>query len=269
MSTIKGACAGILWLLASVCACAQTYDGSPGYPAYRQADSLFVARKLPQALSSLEQSLQLDPKLVPALTLYAKIAMTMNRFDLARESLDRALVENPNAAYTHFLYGLTYYLSNDLQHALPRFVKARQANPKDSRAALYLGLTYESLGRTQQAMELYEDSARLEPLADTYLTGARLLHLMGRLEDCERWIQKALQLEPDSRDAHFEMARLLLRMDKASAAANEGERALQLSGGSVSDAQIHYVLIRAYRLSKPALAEQHANALRLTENRKQ
>jgi tetratricopeptide (TPR) repeat protein len=214
-------------------------------------------------------SLQLDGKLVPALTLYAKIAMTMNRFELARESLERALAANPNATYAQFLYGLNYYLTNDLPHALPQFVKARELNPKDSRAALYLGLTYESLGRTQEALALYEESARLEPLGDTYLTGARLLHMMGRLDDCERWIQKALQLEPASRDAHFEMARLLLRRDNPSAAAKEGERALELPGGSVSDSQIHYVLIRAYRLSKPALAAHHADALRLLENARQ
>ena len=120
---------------------------------------------------------------------------------------------DPSAAYARFLYGLQFYLTNDLQHALPQFLKALQANPKDSRAALYLGLTYESLGQDQEAMALYEESVRLEPLSDTYLTGARLLHVMGQLDDCDRWIQKALQLEPASRDAHFEFARLLLRRD--------------------------------------------------------
>lgn len=248
---------------------AQSYDRSPGYAAYRQADSLFVAKKIPEALSSLELSLRLDDKLVPALTLYAKIAMTMNRFELARDSLERALAVDPDAAYGRFLYGLSYYLTNDLQHALPQFLKAMQANPRDSRAALYLGLTCESLGRTQEALALYEESVRLEPLTDTYLSGARLLHLMGRLDESERWIQKALQREPDSRDAHFELARLLLRMDRPLPAANEAEHALELSGGSVSDSQIHYLLIRAYRLNKPALAARHAEALRLLENTKE
>jgi len=105
----------------------------------------------------------------------------------------------------------------------------------------------------------------LEPLADTYLTGARLLFVMSRLDDCERWIRKALQLEPTSRDAHFEFARLLLRRDNPTLAAKEGERALALPGGSVSDSQIHYLLARAYRVSQPALAEQHAAALRSLE----
>ncbi len=258
---------GAIFLLFASLAWGQNYDQSPGYAAYREANSLFVAKKIPEALSSLEISLHLDDKLVPALTLYAKIAMTMNRFELARESLERALAADPNAAYARFLYGLNYYLSNDLQHALPQFLRARQANPKDSRPPLYLGLTYESLGRTQEAMELYGESVRLEPLADTYLIGARLLYLMGRFEDCERWLRRALQLEPNSRDAHFEMARLLLRKDDPTSAAKEGEHALELPGGSVSASQIHFLLIRAYRLDHPALAAQHAEAVRLLENR--
>lgn len=247
----------------------QSYDRSPGYAAYRQANALFVAKKIPEALQALERSLQQDGKLVPALTLYAKIAMTMNRFEMARESLDRALAVEPKSAYARFLYGLSYYLSNDLQQALPEFVKARAADAKDPRVALYLGLTYESLGRTEEAMGQYEESARLGPSVETYLAGARLLQLKGRLDDGEQWVRKALALEPGSRDAHFEMARLLLQRDRAAEAAKEGERALALDGGEVSDKQIHYLLVRAYRGSQPGLAAEHAAAVRRLERGKE
>ncbi|HEY3839825.1 MAG TPA: tetratricopeptide repeat protein [Bryobacteraceae bacterium] len=223
---------------------------------------------MPEALSSLEQALKLDPKLIPALTLYAKIAMSMNRLELARESLERALAVDPKAAYARFLYGLSYYLGNDLAHALPEFERARAANPKDGRASLYLGLTYESTGRTGEAMRMYEESVRVGPSTEGYLAGARLLYLEGRLDECERWIRDALKLEPDSRDAHFELARLLLREQKMEPAAMEGERALELREGAVTDSQIHYLLIRAYRDIAPALSRQHAEALRLLEEPK-
>jgi tetratricopeptide (TPR) repeat protein len=259
--------AAILFLAAAL-AWTQSYETSPGYAAYRQANSLFVAKKMPEALASLEQALKLDPKLVPALTLYAKIAMSMNRFELARESLERALEADPNAAYARFLYGLNYYLPNDLTHALPEFEKARAANPKDGRARLYLGLTYESIGRVDDAMRMYEESVRVGPSTEGYLAGARLLNLEGHLEECEHWIRNALRYEPQSRDAHFELARLLLREEKLEEAAKEGERALELRGGDVTDSQIHYLLVRAYRVSAPALASKHADALRSSENAK-
>jgi tetratricopeptide (TPR) repeat protein len=243
---------------------------SPGYEAYRRADKLFVARKFPEALAAVEESLHLDPKLVPALTLHAKMAMAMNRFDLARQSLDQAIAVDPASSYAQFLYGLDYYLSNELQRALPRFEAARNLNPADARTALYLGLTLESLGRTQDALANYEDAVRLEkvagtPQVETYLSGARLLFAMGRLDESESWIKGALKVDPKSRDAHFEWARLLLEKGQLAEAATEGETALRLPGGDIADGKIHYLLIRAYRESDPEQSARHAAAWRELE----
>jgi tetratricopeptide (TPR) repeat protein len=244
---------------------------SPGYAAYEKANALFVAKKLPEALAATEEALRLDPKLVPALTLKAKLAMAAYRLDVARRCLEQALALDPRAPYAQFLYGLEAYMGNDVKEALPRFRKARQLNPTDPRAALYLGLTLESLGQPAAAMSLYEEAIRLErstgqPQAETLLPGARLLRLQGRLEESERWIRQAVKLSPDSRDVHFEFARLLLSKGDPAQAAAEGETALGLAQGVVTDAAIHYVLIRAYQLNgMPDRAAMHAEVMRAQE----
>src|SRR5947209_11203646 len=133
---------------------------SPGMPAYERANALFVAKDFAACSAAIEEALRLDEKLVPALTLKAKLAMAINRFDVARDSLDRALASDPRSEYAEFLYGLQYYLANDLHAAEPHFRKARQLNARDPRAALYLGLTIESLGQTQEAMSSYKDAVR-------------------------------------------------------------------------------------------------------------
>ncbi len=241
---------------------------SPGYPAYQKANALFVSKKFPESLAAVEEALRLDPNLIPALTLRAKMAMSLNRFDVSRESLEHALQVDPTSQYARFLYGLNFYLSNDLQLALPQFQKARQLQPSDPRAALYLGLTYESLGRTTEAMTLYEEAAHLDPQPETYLTGARLLLLLGRFDDCEHWLRQALKLNPTSRECHFELARLFLKKADPADAAKEGDMALAIAGTTPSDAQIHYLLIRAYRDSNPARSAKHAEAVRALEAKK-
>ena len=227
-------------------------QSSSAYAVYERANALFMAKKLPEALAATEEALRLDPKLIPALTLKAKLAFAAYRLDVARQCLEQALAIDPRAAYAQFLYGLEAYLGNDLKEALPRFRKARKLSPNDSRAALYLGLTLESLGQPAEALSLYEEAVRLErsagPLhAETLLPGARLLLLLDRLQECEQWLRQAVKLSPDSRDAHFELARLLLKKGDAAQAAAEGETALRLSDGVVTDSAIRYQLVRAYR----------------------
>ena len=156
--------------------------------------------------------------------------MAAYRLDVARQCLEQALAIDPRAPYAQFLYGLEAYLGNDMKAALPRFRKARELNPSDPRAALYLGLTVESLGQPAEAMSLYEEAVRLERSAnelhaETLLPGARLLFLLGRLDESERWLVQAAKLSPKSRDVHFEFARLLLEKGDAERAAAEGENA--------------------------------------------
>ncbi len=135
---------------------------SPGQAAYEKANRLLVAKKLPEALTAVEEALRLDPKLVPALTLKAKLAMAAYRLEIARQCLEQALAIDPHASYAQFLYGMEAYLGNDLKEAVPRFQKARQLSPTDPRAALYLGLSLESLGQSAEALSLYEEAIRLE-----------------------------------------------------------------------------------------------------------
>jgi tetratricopeptide (TPR) repeat protein len=245
---------------------------SPGYAAYERANGLFVAKKLPEALAAIEEALRLDPNLIPALTLKAKLALAAYRLDVARQCHEKALALDPRAAYSQFLYGLEAYLGNDLKEALPRFRRARQLSPKDPRAALYLGLTVESLGQPAEALSLYEEAARLERSvgqlhAETLLPGARLLLLLDRLDECDRWLRQAVKLSPDSRDAHFELARLLLKKGDATESAEQGETALRLSDGVATDAAIRYQLIRAYRqIGMPEKAAEHAAIMRAQES---
>jgi tetratricopeptide (TPR) repeat protein len=245
---------------------------SPGYPAYEKANALFVQKKLPEALAANEESLRLDPQLIPALTLKAKLAMAAYRLDTAGQALEKALAIDPRAPYAQFLYGLVAYLGNDMNAALPRFQKARRLNPTDPRAALYLALTTESLGQPAEAMSLYEEAVRLEhsrnqPSAETLLPGARLLFSLGRLAECERWISEAARLSPNSRDVHFERARLLLEKGDPERAVIEGETALGLPDGIVTDQAIRYLLVRAYQKNgRPDRAAFHAEIIRAQES---
>ena len=92
----------------------------PEAASYQKANELFVAKKFPESFAAVEEALRLDPNIRPALTLRAKLAMAANRYDVARESLERALKVDPQAAYAQFLYGMEAFMNNDMQAALPQ-----------------------------------------------------------------------------------------------------------------------------------------------------
>ena len=48
-----------------------------------------------------------------------------------------------------------------------------------------------------------------------------LLLLLGRLDECERWLREAVKLSPNVRDNHFELSRLLLKKGEPAQAAAE------------------------------------------------
>src|ERR1019366_5721850 len=138
----------LLAVLLAGCAAAQV-PPSAGYPAYERANRLFVAGKYQESFNAVDEALRLDSKLVPALTLKAKLAMSINRYDVARESLEKAIAADPSSWYAQFLYGFQFYRQNQVPAAIQTLEKARRLNARDARTALYLGLARESLGKSE------------------------------------------------------------------------------------------------------------------------
>jgi tetratricopeptide (TPR) repeat protein len=246
---------------------------SPGQSAYEKANALFSAQRFQECMNAIDDALRLDPQLVPALTLKAKLAMAINRYDVARESLERALAADPKSSYAQFLYGFQFYEQNQMPAAITALERARQLNPRDARAALYLGLARESQGDTQRARVLYAEAIRLEQAVgklqiSTLLTSFRLHLLLGEFDEAASLIDRALKLEPASRDAHFQAARLRMKKGEPAAAAAEGEAALKLPAGDVTDRQIRFLLVQAYRtMGKDAAAARHAAAIREADDK--
>ena len=243
-------------------------SASPGYRAYQRANDLFLKQQFPASLDAVEEALRLDAKLVPALTLRAKLAMAANRTDLARADLERAVAIDAKSAYAQFLLGLVLYQLNELRLALPPLEAASKLTPKDPRAPLYLGLCQESLGDADAAAALYEKAIRLEeaagqPQAETYLIAARLQFLLDHVDAAEKLVQKAIRRNAASREAHFEYARIAAHGRRFDLAVREANLALTLPRTETTDQQIHALLARSYQaLGDSSNAARHAQAAR-------
>jgi Tfp pilus assembly protein PilF len=82
--------------------------------------------------------------------------------------------------------------------------------------------------------------------------------LQGQVKQSIGKIQRAIEEDPESRDAHYELAKGLDYDGDFKDAAIEGERALTLPELGTTDAQIHFLLAKVYqKLNQPDLAKIH------------
>jgi tetratricopeptide (TPR) repeat protein len=260
MKSICLGCFFSLWI--AIYAGVQAAQPSPT-ALYQKANALFQQQQYEAALSAVESALQLDPKFVSALTLKARLAMTANRFDVAADCLRQAVTLEPTNAGHHFLLGFALYVANDFTSALPSLVEAARLQPQDARTQFYRALTLEGLGRNDDALAAYERALELQKRRDAQLTDmlvayARLLFTLGRFDESEKLIDRALAVEAEARDALYEKGRLRYERRDYAAAIAYGKRSLAQPGATTTERQIHYLLARAYAQTGPKeLAEFH------------
>jgi tetratricopeptide (TPR) repeat protein len=162
-----------------------------------------------------------------------------------------------------FLLGFFHYVDNDFVQALPVLQRARKLAPADPRTALFLALTYEGLAQPAAAEELFKETLRLEakarrPSVESFVAYARMLFAQGRLEDAGMQTAAALRIDPNSREALYEQARLDFERGQFQECVQLAEKALAGAGEGVTARQIHFLLSRAYgRLGNAEQAAEH------------
>ena len=206
------------------------------------------------------------PATVDALTREGRQAMARNDFDGARAAFAQAVRLAPDSPHARFLLGFFHYVDNDFLQAEIMLRKARELAPQDARTALFLALTLAGLARPAEAGPAFEETLQLEakakrPNPETHIAYARMLFAEGRLAAAQRQVVMALTLNPRSREAHYEQARLRFEAGDFPAAVAEATQALLLPSEGTTDRQLHFLLSRAYgRLGDAAEADAHRKA---------
>jgi tetratricopeptide (TPR) repeat protein len=126
-----------------------------------------------------------------------------------------AVKANPKEPNVHFVLGYLMWTRKQFDEAIAEF-KAELANDSENnQAMLYLGDIYVRLGQFATAKDILEKAAK-------YPTTDPLIHLdMGIVymetddqNDAVRELKKAIEMDPDSVNAHFRLAKVYLSMGR-------------------------------------------------------
>lgn len=230
---------------------------------YENAKQDFAERKFTEADNEVDAALHASPYMVPALVLKARLATFAHRLDVAKHCLITAITADPNSEEAQFFLGLFYYTQNDFKLAISPLEKAQTLSPKSPLPVFYLAMAHEALGEEAKALELYRGAENLSAeksaqTAEILVAHGRFLLLLGRTEEGVEKERRAVDADPGSRDAHYQLAKGLDHEEDYKNAAIEAERALTLPQLDTSDAQIHFLLSSLYRkLNQPDLAKAH------------
>jgi serine/threonine-protein kinase len=138
----------------------------------------------------------------------------------SRAAADRALILSPELAAAHIARGQLLYMANlDWRGAEAEYRRALELAPSDGRARFALAVQVATFGQVEQAIQLTREAHTSEPLRDDWYSNlAVYLSGLNRLDEAERAIRKAIELQPDAPLYHGTLSIIEIQRGNADAA---------------------------------------------------
>lgn len=175
----------------------------------------------------------------------------LGRPDWARPELERLSENNPSSPLYPYWIARLDYDNNDYASAVERLSKIVEANPTFQRAYDRLGLCYEALGQTEQAIANYKRAIELNATAPKpspwpSLNLGSLLIQSGELADAEVYLRDSVTIDPSFAQGHYKLGLVLEKLERLEESATELRRAAELDSAFPDP---HWALARVLRRS--------------------
>ncbi len=151
--------------------------------------------------------------------------------------LSKSVEQNPTNALALYLLGRAKYNEKHFEEAIHFFTECLKLDPKNVKAEDNLGLSYEALGRTEDALAAYRSSG-------DYLHLGTLLLENNRAAEAAPYLLQAVQTAATDPGAHRELGKAYLALNKVEQAQAELEKAVALDPQS---GPTHFLLAQVYR----------------------
>jgi tetratricopeptide (TPR) repeat protein len=181
--------------------------------------------------------------------------------------LTSSVEANPADPLAQYYLGRTKYNQKHFEEAVRAFTACLKLDAGNVKTATYLGLAYEALGKTEDALAAYRAAISLSgagKVVDSapYFNLGHLLADTGRPADAVPYLLRAVQIAPSDAQSHRELGKAYLELNQIEQAQTELEKAADLTPES---APVHFLLAQAYKrrgMAEKARAEtEHYTAL--------
>jgi TolB-like protein/Tfp pilus assembly protein PilF len=155
-------------------------------------------------------------------------------FAKAREAADRALTLSPELARAHVAQGYLFQIDDlNWRGAEAEFRRAMELAPNDGDAKFFLGTQLAAFGEVEAAIERTRQALATDPLqVDRYYYLSLYFSGLRRLDEAERAIRRAIELQPGAAVSHWQLAVIEVQRGDAQAALDAAQ---QEPGGDQRD----------------------------------
>jgi TolB-like protein/Tfp pilus assembly protein PilF len=176
------------------------------------ARTAFDNEALRESEELYRQAVTLDPQLAVAWAALSQvhsryywsyIDRTPQRVAMAREAFERAFQIEPTLPAGHVAAGMYhYYTRRDYESALREFEAALASEPNNAEALEGAAWVYRRLGEWDRAASILKRVVELDPQSvNRLLTAGETLYYTRRYDDAERYLLRALALQPGEAQA--------------------------------------------------------------------
>jgi tetratricopeptide (TPR) repeat protein len=197
----------------------------------------FTEADLHKAIDFFKQATDLDPGYALAWShlsrswtdfssSYLEGAQAQEAYSQSREAVDRALTLSPDLPDAHLARGSLLLRANfDWRGAEAEYRRALALAPSAVTAKFELGLVLATVGNLDQAVDLTQQAIDGDPLrAIWYNWLAVYLSALNRLDEAERAIRKAIELQPGAESFYYLLSTIEVRRGDAKAALSAAQQ---------------------------------------------
>ena len=190
-----------------------------------------------KAIEYFTQATQLDPRYAFAWSGlsrawtglgkdYLESAHAQEAYAKARQAADRALALSPELAAAHVARGRLLQVADfDWPGAEAEFRRALALAPNDAEVKFSVGRLLATVGELEPAIDLTRQALATEPLrANWYNWLAGYLSGLNRLDEAERAVRRALELQPAGESYHSTLTIIEIQRGNAQAALADAQQ---------------------------------------------
>ena len=171
---------------------------------HSRSDRLVDAGQLDQAVAAMERAIELEPGAVRHHQCLGASYVRHGQLKLAEKAFARAIALDPDDVRTRVEIGAVYLASGYEKDAQRLFRQALKVQP-GSVTHVAIGLAHLRLGRSDAAHQQFKHLLKENDALSLRLLGAALNDLRREV-DAERYLKRAVELEPSNARGHLDLA---------------------------------------------------------------